>query len=51
MGGDGGKLGQLRILGIETAVQSQEWILNRFVGLDEQEHDWNQEKGVGKKNN
>lgn len=39
MGGDGGKLGQLRILGIKTAVQSQEWILDKSVQLDEQEHD------------
>jgi len=25
---------------IETAVQSQEWILDMSVGLDEQGHDW-----------
>lgn len=39
MGGDPGKLGPLRILGIKRAVQSQEWILDKSVQLDEQEHD------------
>lgn len=37
VGGGGGKLGQLSIWRIETALQSQRWILDRSVGLDEQE--------------
>lgn len=41
VGGGGGKLGQLSIWRIETALQSQRWILDRSVGLDEQEDDLN----------